>query len=88
MLSPLVMLELINRRHLSEDFPLVLFGWLWLLPAAFWFVLTSRTSVTSPVWYRLLWLVAWFFLLGAISLLWIATIIDQMPCFIGVPLCD
>jgi hypothetical protein len=26
--------------------------------------------------------------LALIAIVWVATLLDQMPCFLGVPLCD
>ena len=37
---PFMILEWVNRRDFHEDFPIPLFGILWLLPAAFIFILT------------------------------------------------
>jgi hypothetical protein len=88
---PFVILEAINTRGFSEGFPLALFVVMWLLPAAF-------TAVLTPILRRLraggrvaahpgalvprvllLILIAWF---------WLSLVIDQLPCFLGVPNCD
>lgn len=88
---PFVILELLNRPGYQEGFPLPLFGILGLLPAVFIRILTPTlagirarepaTLNSIKLWLRvsLLILIAW---------LWVAIILDQMPCFLGVPNCD
>jgi hypothetical protein len=88
---PFALLELANRRNIPEDFPIPLFVILWLLPAIF--LLTLRPIVRSvqagnkllanPV--SLLLRAA---LLVFLAYLWAGILIDQMPCFLGVPNCD
>lgn len=88
---PFVILELVNRRSFAEGFPVPLFGFLWLLPAAFIVVLVplvravraGNSLTANPV--NLLLRVA---LLALIAAAWGGLLIDQMPCFIGVPNCD
>jgi cation transport ATPase len=88
---PLVGLEVINRRGFDEGFPFPLFGILWLLPVTFMVALMPivRTSWrdgtlrTVPV--SLLFRVAFLIL---VAWLWVAILLDQMPCFLGVPNCD
>jgi uncharacterized membrane protein len=84
-------LELINRRSFHEDFPIPLFGILWLLPVTFILILMpivrnvragNRIRV-NPI--SLLLRVAFLIL---IAWLWVGIILDQMPCFLGVPNCD
>jgi drug/metabolite transporter (DMT)-like permease len=86
---PFALLELINREP-QQNFPFVLFSFLWILAAVFVFILNSllmkkqdeRNIVFSP----------WFFFRGIllilIAFIWIDVIIDQMPCFLGLPNCD
>ena len=88
---PLMILELVNRRSFHEDFPIALFGLLWLLPAAFVLILmpivrsarSGNRIIKNPASFLLrvafLVLIAW---------LWVSLILDQMPCFLGVPNCD
>ena len=88
---PFMILELVNRRSFDEGFPIVLFGLLWLLPVAFILILMPivrnvRAGNRIKVNPISLWLgVA---LLILITWLWVGTILDQMPCFLGVPNCD
>lgn len=87
---PFMILELINRRNLFDGFPIVLFGVMWLLPLAFVIILmpivrsvAAGERNVNPVKLvprlLLLMLMAWF---------WVSLVVDQMPCFLGVPNCD
>jgi hypothetical protein len=89
---PFMILELVNRRSFHEDFPIVLFGLLWLLPVAFIIVLTpivrnargaGNSILANPI--NLLLAVT---ILVVIALMWGGLLIDQLPCFLGVPNCD
>lgn len=91
LLLPFVTLELVNRRGFHEDFPIVLFGLLWLLPLSFILIASpvvrtlpagNSSHVSGPnLLFRtiLVILIAYF---------WAALVIDQMPCFLGVSNCD
>jgi len=88
---PLIALEWINRRSFHEGFPFVLFGILWLLPIAFFSVLLpivrdmrAGNNIFANT-DKLLLKVAF---LAFIALLWGGIILDQFPCFLGVPNCD
>ena len=88
---PFMMLEWVNRRDFHEGFPVPLFVVLWLLPLAFMLILTpivrdvraGKKITDNPLGLLLraafLILIAW---------LWVGIILDQMPCFLGVPNCD
>ena len=88
---PFVILELKNRRSYNEGFPVPLFGLMWLLPLLFMLTLMPivrnlRAENGSAVKLRsllprvvFLCLVAW---------LWTSLLLDQLPCFLGVPNCD
>lgn len=87
---PFLILEVINRRGFHEDFPITLFGLLWLLP--FSFVLIFMPLVRGPS-ARSRGLVARLLLPRAVLLpfiawFWISLTADQLPCFLGVPNCD
>jgi len=88
---PFMILEFVNRRAFHEDFPIPLFAIMWLLPVSFILILTpivrrlraQERSAANPL----------SLLLGAVLLvllawLWVGLILDQMPCFLGVPNCD
>ena len=86
---PFVALELKNRPQ--DDFPFHLFGLLWLLFASCAFVLSpvvrqvrhGETILGAPV--VLLARIALAILLGT---LWGGLLLNQMPCFLGIPSCD
>jgi hypothetical protein len=88
---PFIVLELVNRRSYHEGFPIPLFGLTWLLPLSFMLIATpivrSLSAGRSSLSNRLS-LLAGVILLVLIAWLWVGIIIDQMPCFLGVPLCD
>jgi hypothetical protein len=62
----------------------VLFTLLWLLPAAAVFLGTRVVRGAMPLPGRL---AATAFIL-ALVMIWMAIVVDQMPCFLGVPNCD
>ena len=88
---PFLILEVVNRRDYHEGFPISLFGILWLLPAAFMVIAVPvlqslrarKGTITNPLGLALKLL-----LLALMTWLWISSIADQMPCFLGVPNCD
>ena len=90
---PFLLLELINRQEFRarEGFPFTLFAWLWLQPVAFGLILmptvrymrAGNKSRLYPI--RLLLSAA---VLILIAWLWVDLLLDQMPCFLGVPNCD
>ena len=92
--APFAFLELRYNTETSRDllhFPVPVFGLLWLLATAFIIAIapivrTIRTGdrlLARPVklMFRLVFLalVAW---------MWGSLLIDQLPCFLGVPNCD
>jgi len=88
---PFMLLELVNRRNFSEGFPFVLFGLLWLLPMLFVITLiplvrdiqAGKKLIANPI--KLLLTVT---ALLSLVVLWSGNVMDQLPCFIGVPNCD
>jgi hypothetical protein len=86
---PFIILELINRRNFSTDFPLPLFGMMWLLTFSFILLLIPvarslrKKHLTNP-----LGLAAKVVLLAVIASIWVRLVVDQLPCFLGVPNCD
>ncbi|HEX8248381.1 MAG TPA: hypothetical protein VF599_09435 [Pyrinomonadaceae bacterium] len=88
---PFVIFELaFNTRRNVYDF-IVLFGFLWLLSAAFVALLMPLVQnlragngvAAKP--FNLLLRVAFSAL---IIMMWTGIIIDQLPCFLGAPNCD
>jgi hypothetical protein len=88
---PFMILELVHRRNFPESFPIVLFGLLWLLPMIFILTLmpivrnvrAGNGIVANPVI-----LLVRVVLLSFIVWMWFGIVLDQMPCFLGVPNCD
>jgi hypothetical protein len=85
---PLLVFELLNR-DLDGKFPVPLFAVLWVLPFAFVLLFPSVIwpSTCKGAATQLRRLATTVCLLG-IALLWGAIVLDQMPCFLGVPNCD
>ena len=88
---PFMIVELVNRRNFHEAFPFPLFGILLLLPIIFILILSSivrnvragNNIMANPI---IFWLSIAF--LALIFSVWAGTLIDQLPCFLGVPNCD
>jgi hypothetical protein len=86
---PFIILELINRRNFFTDFPVALFGMMWLLTFSFILLLVPvarnlrNKHLKNPVS-----LAAKVVLLVSIASIWIRLLVDQLPCFLGVPNCD
>lgn len=89
---PFAAMELINRRAYSEEFPYALFVGLWLMGSLFAATLIPvvrqvRSGGTLAQAHT-----ATLVLRGAILLFiaigWFNLVADQMPCFLGVPVCD
>ena len=82
---PLVALELVNRRSIGEPFPFPLFVILWVLP--FIFMLTLLSLLRTPRSLSLI-LLARIGVLVFVAAVWVFALVDQFPCFLGVPNCD
>ena len=90
---PFAILEALNNTITGRNGPglIVLFSLLWLLPTAFILILVPVVRavrggdrvMAHPV--SLLLRVAF---LASIAMMWGGILIDQMPCFMGVPNCD
>ena len=89
---PFLILEIVNRRNFHEGLPVLLFGVMWLLPVVFLLILmpivrnvrrAGNSLLQNPV--RLLLRVASLVL---IAIVWMVILLDQWPCFLGMPLCD
>jgi len=90
---PFALLESLNNTITKQNAPsfIVLFGLLWLLPTAFIHILVpmvrtvraGQSVIANPI--NLLLRVI---LLGLIAMIWGGILIDQVPCFMGVPKCD
>ena len=90
---PFAILEFLFNTVNKQNAPglIVLFGLLWLLPMAFIVILVpvvrtvraGNSIMANPI--NLLFRVAF---LALIARMWGGILIDQLPCFIGVPNCD
>ena len=90
---PFAILESLNYTITKQNTPglIVLFCLLWLLPTAFILILvpivrTARAGQSLMV--NPLTLLSRVALLALIAMMWGGILIDQMPCFVGVPNCD
>ncbi|TLN12604.1 hypothetical protein FDZ74_10130 [bacterium] len=88
---PFMVMEWINRREYGEDYPVGLFIIMWLLPVVFIYslaaIIRGLQEPSAGIWPRvgrLLWLALAILMIW----LWAGTVNDQMPCFLGVPVCD
>ncbi|HZJ23563.1 MAG TPA: hypothetical protein VFD54_09660 [Anaerolineales bacterium] len=91
LIIPFMILELVNRRNFNEGFPIPLFVIMWILPVIFIITLMpivrnvrAGNSILAKPMVLLLRAVFLIF----IALFWAGLLIDQMPCFLGVPNCD
>ncbi len=90
---PFAILEFLNQAITQQNAPglIVLFSLLWLLPTAFIVLLAplvrtvraGNSLLATPV--SLVFRVAFMALL---AMMWGGILIDQLPCFLGVPNCD
>jgi len=88
---PFMLLELVNRRGLGEGFPVALFLVMWVLPALFIVVampIVRDLRAGARVTANPLGVLSRIAALILITWLWLAIVIDQLPCFLGVPNCD
>jgi hypothetical protein len=88
---PFMVMEAVNTQNINAIFNIPLFGIMWLLPVLFILigmpivrnVRAGNSILANPVLLLIrvvfLILIAWF---------WAGLLIDQMPCFLGVPNCD
>ncbi len=83
------LLQPLRRQNVLDH--IVLFGLLWLLPVTFIVILVpivrtvraGNNIMANPI--NLLLRVAF---LALIAMIWGGILIDQLPCFVGVPNCD
>jgi len=91
LVGPFVVLQLVNRRTLHEDFPLVLFAFMFLHSLLIVLVLTpALRRLRAEGHLRALKLGHWTGLVLAAFLIlgYAELVVDQLPCFLGVPNCD
>ena len=80
--------ELSGARHLLDM--TVLFGLMWVLSATFVYIVMHvvRDVRAGAMLANTTWLVVRVGVLVLIALVWGGLVIDQFPCFMGVPNCD
>lgn len=78
---PFVILEARTRADFFAHFPGALFVVMWLLPFAFVLVWPRVFTRSTPLILRGVALLV-------LAALWLSLVIDQMPCFLGIPNCD
>lgn len=93
LVAPFAILEALNNGITRQNAPglALMFGLMWLLPAAFIIILVplvrsaraGHGALANPA--RFLFSLALLALIGA---MWVGIVIDQLPCFLGVPNCD
>jgi hypothetical protein len=88
---PFMLLEYVNRRVFHEGYPTALFIMLWLLAGGAVYLAIPlmrdaragqnpfQSASGTPL--RVV-------LLALIAVIWFSTVADQLPCFLGVPVCD
>jgi hypothetical protein len=92
---PFMILELVNRVNrwnFNEDFPrIILFIMMWLLATLFSLTVTpivQNVRVGNNVLAKPVTLVLRVVFLAFLVWLWFGLVLDQIPCFLGVPNCD
>ena len=91
LVAPFIVLELVNRRTFREDFPFVLFTFMSLHSLFIVLLLTpALRRLRAERSLKALGLGHWAGLLLGVFLVFVYAnvVIDQLPCFLGVPNCD
>lgn len=90
---PFMTLEFVNARAFpgfAQSFPIPLFAMMWLLAFSFVYILARIVRGESAEGRRVPALGAGLgvVVLVLIAFAWVGIVVDQMPCFFGVPNCD
>jgi hypothetical protein len=88
---PFMIMEIVNRRGSDEGFPIPLFIIMWILPVLFILIgvpilrnlRAGNSLMAQPVNFLIRVVI-----LVVIAFLWTGILLDQMPCFLGIPNCD
>jgi hypothetical protein len=92
MVLPFMLLEGITTSGFARlGFPLGLFTFMWLFAVIFVLILmpivramrAGNIATANPLFIALK-----VVFMGLMAWAWIGLVIDQMPCFLGVPNCD
>ena len=86
LMAPFIILESATTGGFPRGFPAALFGFMWVLGLSFVGILRSVAAGrrADPNFMLVLKIGA----LVLIAWIWVTLVIDQMPCFLGVPNCD
>jgi hypothetical protein len=87
---PLLALEAVNGGLSAANLPIPLFAILWLLPVVIGLILMPmvRQLRTERVAKDAIAVAIKSVLVLALAWMWLMIVVDQMPCFLGVPNCD
>jgi len=88
---PFMIMEVVNTQNINAVFNIPLFGLMWLMPTIFLVILIPMLQTVrsgNSLMTRPINLLARVVLLILIALMWTSLVMDQMPCFLGVPNCD
>ena len=91
LVAPFMVLQSVNRRAFGEEFPFALFVFMSLTSAGIVLALTpGLRRLRSERRLAALTLGHWAGLVAAALLVCVyaAVVLDQLPCFLGVPNCD
>ena len=88
---PFMIMEVVNTQNFNAIFNIPLFGIMWLLPVLFILtgmpIVRSRRTGNKILAHPVSLLLRVIFMI-ALAWAWGSGVIDQMPCFLGVPNCD
>ncbi|RPJ28108.1 MAG: hypothetical protein EHM33_05595 [Chloroflexi bacterium] len=88
---PFMILEVVSTRNLNAIFNVPLFGILWFLPTAFLLILmpmVRNVQAGNSLMARPISLLVSMVFLIFIAFMWGGIVLDQLPCFLGIPNCD
>ena len=88
---PFMIMEAVNTQNFNAIFNIPLFGIMWLLPTIFIVILlpiVGNVRAGNSLMARPIRLLLSGVFLVLIAWMWASLLIDQMPCFLGVPNCD
>ena len=91
LVAPFIVLQWVNRRTFHEDFPFVLFTFMSLHSLFIVLLLTPalrRLRVEGSLGALKLGHWAGLLLCAVLAFAYVDVVIDQLPCFLGVPNCD
>ena len=91
LLLPFMIMEVINRRSFNEGFPIPLFVMMWLLPVLFMLIampIVRSVRAGSSILANPILLLSRVIVLAFLAWVWLSLLIDQTPCFLGIPNCD